>query len=51
MDKVKASSKGHNDFVTSVDKKAEQFIIDTIHAAETAMFTSGCIGIISLYFM
>ncbi len=33
MDKVKASSKGHNDFVTSVDKKAEQFIIDTIHAA------------------
>ncbi len=33
MDKVKTSSKGHNDFVTSVDKKAEQVIIDTIHAA------------------
>ena len=33
MDKVKTSSKGPNDFVTSVDKKAEQVIIDTIHAA------------------
>ena len=33
MDKVKTTSKGHNDFVTSVDKKAEQVIIDTIHAA------------------
>jgi len=33
MDKVKTISKGHNDFVTSVDKKAEQVIIDTIHAA------------------
>ena len=33
MDKVKTTSKGHNDFVTSVDMKAEQVIIDTIHAA------------------
>ncbi|RLA05178.1 MAG: inositol-1-monophosphatase [Gammaproteobacteria bacterium] len=33
MDKVKTSSKGHNDFVTSVDKKSEQIIIDTIKAA------------------
>ncbi len=33
MDKVKTTSKGHNDFVTDVDKKAEQVIIDTIHAA------------------
>lgn len=33
MDKVKTSSKGQNDFVTSVDKKSEQVIIDTIKAA------------------
>ena len=33
MDKVKVSSKGHNDFVTSIDQKAEQIIIDTIRAA------------------
>ncbi len=33
MDKVKTTSKGHNDFVTDVDNKAEQVIIDTIHAA------------------
>jgi len=33
MDKVKTSSKGHNDFVTDVDKKSEQIIIDTIKAA------------------
>ncbi|MCP4412897.1 MAG: inositol monophosphatase [Gammaproteobacteria bacterium] len=33
MDKVKTTSKGHNDFVTDVDRKAEQVIIDTIHAA------------------
>ena len=33
MDKVKTSSKGHNDFVTSVDEKSEQIIIETIKAA------------------
>lgn len=33
MDKVKTTSKGDNDFVTSVDKKSEQVIIDTIKAA------------------
>ena len=33
MDKVKATSKGPNDFVTNVDQKAEQIIIDTIKAA------------------
>ena len=33
MDKVKTSSKGPNDFVTNVDKEAEQAIINTIHAA------------------
>ncbi len=33
MDKVKTSTKGHNDFVTDIDKKSEQIIIDVIKAA------------------
>ena len=33
MDKVKASEKGTNDFVTNIDEQAEQIIINTIKAA------------------
>ncbi len=32
-DKIEASQKGSNDFVTNVDKEAEQLIIDTIKAS------------------
>lgn len=33
LDRVQVTQKGHNDFVTEVDKAAEQAIIDVLHSA------------------
>lgn len=33
VDSLNVTAKGHNDFVTEVDQRAEQIIIDTIHKA------------------
>ena len=33
LDRVQVTQKGHNDFVTEVDKAAEQVIIDILHSA------------------
>jgi myo-inositol-1(or 4)-monophosphatase len=33
LDQVKVSEKGHNDFVSNIDKRSEMMIIETIHEA------------------